>query len=117
MAENPPRPAAPPRYAEVLRAGWRLWRLALLYFVTFGGFVAMAIFLPKLLKDWFGYSLTDAGLRAAGFTVVATAGAPRRRLALRRIGATTVLSVAFIGVGIDAAALALHRRATRRSCR
>ncbi|MGE5407875.1 MAG: MFS transporter, partial [Syntrophothermus sp.] len=30
-------------YGAVLRAGWRLWRLALFYFVTFGGFVAMAI--------------------------------------------------------------------------
>jgi NNP family nitrate/nitrite transporter-like MFS transporter len=48
-AENPPRTAASPRYAEVLRSGWRLYRLALLYFLTFGGFVAMAIFLPKLL--------------------------------------------------------------------
>ncbi len=42
----------------------------------------MAIFLPKLLKDWFDYSLTSAGLRAGGFTVVATAARPRRRLAL-----------------------------------
>ena len=50
------RPAGPPvHYGAVLRSGWRLWRLALLYFVTFGGFVAMAVFLPKLLRDWFDY--------------------------------------------------------------
>jgi NNP family nitrate/nitrite transporter-like MFS transporter len=106
LAENPPRKGAPVRYREVLRAGWRLWRLALFYFVTFGGFVAMAIFLPKLLKDWFGYSLTDAGLRAAGFTLVATTARPVGGWISDRIGASTVLIVVFAGVGVDAAALA-----------
>ena len=105
MAENPERAAAPPRYAEVLRSGWRLYRLALLYFVTFGGFVAMAIFLPKLLRDWFGYSLTDAGLRAAGFTVVATAARPIGGWLSDRFGATMVLLIAFAGIGLDAVAL------------
>ena len=105
-AVDPPRKGAPVRYAEVLRAGWRLWRLALFYFVTFGGFVAMAIFLPKLLKDWFGYSLTDAGLRAAGFTAVATLGRPVGGWLSDRVGAPTVLVAVFAGVGVDAAALA-----------
>ncbi|MBK5111668.1 MAG: NarK/NasA family nitrate transporter [Thermoleophilia bacterium] len=94
-----------PRYREVLGAGWRLWRLSLYYFVTFGGFVAMAIFLPKLLKDWFDYSLTEAGLRAAGFTVVATAARPVGGWLSDRIGAEKVLTVSFFGVGLDAAGL------------
>jgi MFS transporter, NNP family, nitrate/nitrite transporter len=94
------------RYGEVLRAGWRLWRLALFYFVTFGGFVAMAIFLPKLLKDWFDYSLTDAGLRAGGFTVVATLARPLGGWFSDRVGADRVLLVSFVGVGLDAAGLA-----------
>jgi MFS transporter, NNP family, nitrate/nitrite transporter len=93
-------------YGEVLRAGWRLWRLALFYFVTFGGFVAMAIFLPKLLKDWFDYSLADAGLRAGGFTVVATLARPLGGWFSDRIGADRVLLVSFLGVGADAAGLA-----------
>ncbi|MGZ8716348.1 MAG: nitrate/nitrite transporter [Gaiellaceae bacterium] len=107
MAENPERTSAPPRYAEVLRSGWRLYRLALLYFVTFGGFVAMAIFLPKLLKDWFGYSLTDAGLRAAGFTLVATAARPIGGWLSDRYSGTLVLVVVFVGIGVDATALAV----------
>ncbi len=107
MAENPARAGAPPRYVEVLRSGWRLYRLALLYFVTFGGFVAMAIFLPKLLRDWFGYSLTDAGLRAAGFTVIATAARPVGGWLSDQWGATVVLVVAFAGIGADATALAV----------
>jgi NNP family nitrate/nitrite transporter-like MFS transporter len=105
MAEDPPRgPRA--NYGAGLRSGWKLWRLALLYFVTFGGFVAMAVFLPKLLRDWFDISLTNAGLRAAGFTVVATLARPVGGLLSDRIGSATVLVVVFVGAGLDAAWLA-----------
>ena len=82
-ARDAPRRGAPARYAEVLPAGWRLYRLAFFYFITFGGFVAMAILLPKLLQDWFGYSSFQAGARAAGFSIAATLRAARRRLARR----------------------------------
>jgi NNP family nitrate/nitrite transporter-like MFS transporter len=92
-------------YGEVLRSGWNLWRLSIFYFVTFGGFVAMAIFLPKLLTDWFDYSLTDAGLRAAGFTIVATAARPIGGWLSDRVGGSVVLAVAFVGIGIDAVGL------------
>ncbi|MGA8487168.1 MAG: MFS transporter [Gaiella sp.] len=105
MAEDPPRGPAVD-YGAVLRSGWKLWRLALLYFVTFGGFVAMAVFLPKLLRDWFDISLTNAGLRAAGFTVVATFARPVGGFLSDRIGSATVLVVAFVGAGLDAAWLA-----------
>jgi NNP family nitrate/nitrite transporter-like MFS transporter len=105
MAEDPPRgPAA--NYGAVLRSGWKLWRLALLYFVTFGGFVAMAVFLPKLLRDWFDISLTNAGLRAAGFTVVATLARPVGGLLSDRIGSATVLVFVCVGAGLDAVWLA-----------
>jgi NNP family nitrate/nitrite transporter-like MFS transporter len=106
-ARNAPAAAhRSPDYRRVLRSGWRMWRLALFYFVTFGGFVAMAIFLPKLLKDWFDYSLTDAGLRAAGFTVVATAARPIGGWLGDRVGGAAVLTVALTVVGVDAVGLA-----------
>ncbi len=95
----------PPHYLEVLKSGWDLYRLSLFYFVTFGGFVAMAIFLPKLLTDWFDYSLQDAGLRAAGFTVMATAARPIGGWLSDRFGGQVVLIVAFIGIGFDAIGL------------
>lgn len=95
-----------PDYHRVLRSGWRMWQLSLFYFVTFGGFVAMAIFLPKLLKDWFDYSLTDAGLRAAGFTLVATACRPVGGWLADRVGGAAVLTVALTAVGVDAVGLA-----------
>lgn len=92
-------------YGEVLRSGWNLYRLSLFYFVTFGGFVAMALFLPKLLTDWFDLSLTDAGLRAAGFTLLATAARPLGGWLSDRIGGSTVLTLSFVGVGVDAIGL------------
>jgi NNP family nitrate/nitrite transporter-like MFS transporter len=105
-AEDPPKRGTSVRYRTVLKAGWRLYRLALLYFVTFGGFVAMAVFLPKLLKDWFDYSLVDAGLRAAGFTLVATLARPLGGWLSDRAGASHVLLLAFVGIAADAGALA-----------
>lgn len=106
-AENAPAPEhEPPHYLEVLKSGWMLYRLSLFYFVTFGGFVAMAIFLPKLLTDWFDYSLQDAGLRAAGFTVLATGARPLGGWLSDRFGGRVVLIVALVGVGIDAVGMA-----------
>jgi NNP family nitrate/nitrite transporter-like MFS transporter len=105
LARDAPGERPRTSYGEVLRAGWRLWRLALFYFVTFGGFVAMAIFLPKLLEDWFGYSLTDAGLRAGGFTIAATLARPVGGLLSDRLGASRVLLISFVGVALDAGGL------------
>ncbi len=105
-ARDAPRRAAPARYLEVVRAGWRLYRLALFYFITFGGFVSMALFLPKLLKDWFGYSLVDAGLRAAGFTLAATLARPVGGWLADRFGAYPMLVLSFAGIAVDAGVLA-----------
>lgn len=106
MARRAPgKKPPPPKYRDVLGSGWKLWRLALFYFVTFGGFVAMALYLPKLLTDWFDLSLTDAGLRAAGFTLLATAFRPVGGLLSDRIGGNRVLTIAFFGVGLDAIGL------------
>ena len=106
VARDAPRTAPPTRYREVLRSGMRLWRLAFFYFVTFGGFVAMALLLPKLLADWFDYSLVDAGLRAAGFTVAATLARPVGGWLADRFGAYPVLVLCFAGIAVDAAVLA-----------
>ena len=106
MARDAPvEPITRPDYREVIRSGWPLWQLAFFYFVTFGGFVAMAIFLPKLLVDWFDLSLTDAGLRAAGFTLLATAARPIGGWLSDRVRPSTVLAIAFFGVGVDAVGL------------
>jgi NNP family nitrate/nitrite transporter-like MFS transporter len=97
----------PQPLGSVLRLGQPLWLLALFYFVTFGGFVAMSIYLPKLLSDWFALSLTDAGLRTAGFVVIAAVVArPIGGSLSDRFGGYRVAAVAFFGIGLDAVGLA-----------
>lgn len=50
----------------------KMWLLCLFYFITFGSFVAFTIYLPNFLVVNFGLDKVDAGLRTAGFIVVAT---------------------------------------------
>lgn len=107
LAHDAPNPPKPARYSQVIGAGWRLWRLALLYFVTFGGFVAMFTFLQKLLTKWFDLSNVDAGARAAGFAALAVAARPVGGWLADRYGGPLVLTAAFAGVAVDAVALAV----------
>lgn len=50
----------------------KLWFFSLFYFITFGAFVAFTIFLPNFLVDYFELEKVDAGMRTAGFIIVAT---------------------------------------------
>jgi len=106
LARDAPRPAPPADYRQVVRAGWRLYRLAFFYFITFGGFVAMAFLLPTLLQDWFGFSKGDAAARAAGFIIAATFARPVGGWLSDRFGAYPVLILVFAGIAIDASVLA-----------
>jgi NNP family nitrate/nitrite transporter-like MFS transporter len=92
-----PAPKGLGAMARVLRE--RLaWVLSLFYFLTFGGFVAFSIYLPTLLKDQFGLSPANAGLRTAGFVVLATLIRPLGGWLSDRIGGARVLSGVFLGV-------------------
>src|SRR5215216_3932603 len=70
------------------------WVLSLFYFLTFGGFVALGIYLSKLLVDLFGFTPTGAGLRAAGFVVLATLARPVGGWLADRIGGSRTLAIA-----------------------
>src|SRR5699024_1867126 len=50
----------------------KLWLLSLFYFITFGVFVAFTIYFPNFLVSHFELDKVDAGLRTAGFIVIAT---------------------------------------------
>lgn len=50
----------------------KLWLFSMLYFITFGSFVAFTIYLPNFLVSSFELDKVDAGLRAAGFIAIAT---------------------------------------------
>ena len=69
------------------RAAARAWALTLFYFMAFGGFVAMFLYLPKLLVDVHDLSKTDAGARAAGFALLAVVARPIGGALSDRVGA------------------------------
>lgn len=73
-AKDSPRNAPPKSFLQVVRPlrEKMSWVLSFFYFLTFGGFVAMGIYLPMFLTELFKLSPQDAGLRTAGFVLVAT---------------------------------------------
>jgi NNP family nitrate/nitrite transporter-like MFS transporter len=75
-----------------------VWVLASFYFLTFGGFVAFSIYLTSLLRDQFKLTAADAGLRTAGFVVLATFLRPVGGWLADKIGGARVLSLVFMGV-------------------
>ena len=83
MARNAPGRGPAKSLAEIVRPlnDKRSWVLSLYYFLTFGGFVAMAVYLPTLLTEVFKLTPQDAGFRTAGFVVLATGDASDRRRA------------------------------------
>lgn len=85
----------------------RAWALTLFYFMAFGGFVAMFLYLPKLLVDVHDLTKTDAGARAAGFALLAVIARPVGGSLSDRLGARTVLTVSFVGTAALAAVLAI----------
>jgi len=108
-ARNPPAPLQPAGVAamlRVLRHEPHAWLLGAFYFLTFGGFVAFSIYLPTLLRLQFGLSAADAGFRAAGFVVLATAMRPVGGWLADRIGGAQVLSWVFGGIALFAWLLA-----------
>ena len=50
----------------------RVWRFSLYYFFVFGGFVALALWLPHYLIEVYGLSLAGAGIVAALYTIPAS---------------------------------------------
>jgi NNP family nitrate/nitrite transporter-like MFS transporter len=106
LARDAPVRSQPTRYGDVVRSGWRLYRLAFFYFITFGGFVAMFLLLPTVLQDWFDFSKGEASARAAGFVIAATLARPAGGWLADRFGAYSLLVLVFAGVAVSAAVLA-----------
>ena len=100
-ARNAPvtvRPTSMSEAVGVLAREPLAWVLASFYFLTFGGFVAFSVYLPTLLRDEFALSITDAGLRTAGFVVLATLMRPVGGILSDHLGGARVLSGVFSGV-------------------
>ena len=103
-ARNPVVTVRPQSFAATLapmREG-RCWILSLYYFLTFGGFVAMSVYLPTFLTDLFSLTPQDAGLRTAGFVLLATAMRPVGGILSDRVGGETILTWVFPATAVFA---------------
>jgi NNP family nitrate/nitrite transporter-like MFS transporter len=105
-----PRGPAPGMFAALSvfrgQGSGRAWALTLFYFLAFGGFVAMFLYLPKLLTGVHDLSKADAGARAAGFALLAVVGRPLGGFLSDRVGAARILLGSFSAVALLALVLA-----------
>lgn len=93
-----PKPKTLAENLGVLKGSKIAWVLSLFYFLTFGGFVAFAIYLPTLLRDLYQLSPTDAGARTAGFVLLATLMRPLGGVVADKIGGAKVLLFVFAAI-------------------
>lgn len=111
FARNAPRirgPAKAARIRDTFRplADRASWRLSFYYFLTFGGFVAMAIYLPIFLTESFELTVRDAGLRTAGFVALATLTRPVGGMLSDRLSGRFILLCVFPAVFVASICLA-----------
>lgn len=82
-------------------------KLAVLYAIAFGGFVAFSVYLPTYLVNNFGMEKGQGALRMAGFVVVAVVARPIGGWLCDRFPRTRVLAALLIGTGAFALLAAL----------
>lgn len=103
FADNDTTTARPKSLAEslgVLKRSKIAWVLSLFYFLTFGGFVALALYMPTFLREIFALTPTDAGARTAGFVVLATLMRPVGGILADKIGGAKVLIFVFAAIAV-----------------
>ncbi|WP_289016909.1 nitrate/nitrite transporter [uncultured Ornithinimicrobium sp.] len=82
-------------------------KLAMLYAIAFGGFVAFSVYLPTYLVNNFGMEKGAGALRMAGFVVVAVVARPVGGWLCDRFSKTLVLASLLIATGLFALLAAL----------
>ncbi|SDD00238.1 MFS transporter, NNP family, nitrate/nitrite transporter [Desulfurella multipotens] len=77
------------------------WLLVILYFTTFGGFVALTAWLPTYWKSYFNLSLVYAGLLTALYSILTSANRIAGGVIADKIGGanTAIISLALMGIG------------------
>lgn len=94
------RPRSLNESLQPLKSSSTAWILSLFYFLTFGGFVALALYMPTLLREIFALTPTDAGARTAGFVVLATLMRPVGGNLADKAGGARVLVVVFVAIAV-----------------
>lgn len=84
----------------------KLWFLSIFYFLTFGSFVAFTMYLPNFLVTHFHLEKVDAGMRTAGFIVIATLMRPIGGYLADRWNSFKILMAVFAGLTFSGILLA-----------
>jgi NNP family nitrate/nitrite transporter-like MFS transporter len=79
----------------------RVWRFAYYYFFAFGGFVALALWLPRYLIGVYGFDIETAGMIGALYSIPASVFRAYGGVLSDRIGARAVM---YWSLGVSAAA-------------
>lgn len=101
----PDRPRAAGTARQRLAAAFALPMardLAMLYAITFGGFVAFGAYMPTFLVDVYDLEVGDAARRAAGFIVLATLARPVGGALADRFGGDRVVTWSLVVTGVFA---------------
>lgn len=109
-AENDKSSARPRSVVEALaplRTSKVAWILSLFYFLTFGGFVALALYMPTFLRELFHLEPADAGARTAGFIILATLMRPLGGILADKFGGARVLLPVFAAIAVLAIFLSI----------
>ncbi len=84
------------------------WVLSLFYFVTFGAFVAITVYLPTYLTDSYDLSKSSAALRVSGFVALGTLFRAIGGTLADKLGAARLLNGVFTGAALLAIVLAFQ---------
>lgn len=99
---------------SIKKAGsdWRTWVLTYFYFVTFGGFIALTVWLPTYWVELFEMSLVRAGLFTACYSLSASLLRVFGGYASDRIGGEKVVYMSFLTLGMGSIAMVLASRSS-----
>jgi NNP family nitrate/nitrite transporter-like MFS transporter len=85
----------------------QVWRFSLYYFFAFGGFVALALWLPRYLVGAYGFDLATAGMVAAAYSVPGSIFRVYGGVLSDRIGARSVMYLMLAASGLATLILSL----------
>lgn len=85
----------------------RLWFLSLFYFVTFGAFVALTVYLPNFLTSHYAMDGVSAGIATSAFIVVAAVVRVLGGWLADRFDCYRLLAAVFAGIAAGAVVLAV----------
>lgn len=88
-------------------ADWRTWILTFFYFVSFGGFIALTVWLPTYWAEFYATGLVTAGLLTALYSLSSSVLRVVGGYAADGIGGENLVLASFVAVAIGALLMAL----------